>query len=52
MIAGLIAWQKLVHTGLLLTVAGGLGIGVALYFGMCLMLKVEELKLLKSMIRR
>ena len=52
MIAGLIAWQKLVHTGLLLTVIGGLGIGVALYFGMCVVLKADELKLLKSLVRK
>ena len=52
MIAGLIAWQQLVHTGLLVTVAGGLLIGVALYFGMCVVLKVDELKMLKSLIRR
>ena len=52
MIAGLIAWQTLVHTGVLLTVAGGLAIGVALYFGMCALLKVDELQMLKALVRK
>ena len=50
--AGLACWQHFVHAGTLVTVAGGLLTGVALYFVMCLVLKVDELKLLKSLIKR
>jgi len=52
MIAGLLAWLKFVHAGTFVTVAGGLVVGVVLYFGMCFLLKVEELNLLKSILKR
>ncbi len=50
--AGLAAWMRFISAGVLATVAGGLLTGVALYFVMCVLLKVDELKLLKSLIKR
>ena len=52
MIAGLLCWTRFVQAGALMTVAGGLLIGASLYFVMCLVLKVDELKLLKSLLKR
>ncbi len=52
MTAGLLIWQRFVHAGALITVAGGLVIGVGIYFIVCVLLKVEEIKLLKSLIKR
>ena len=52
MTAGLLIWQRFVHAGALMTVAGGLVIGVGIYFIVCVLLKVEEIKLLKSLIKR
>ena len=52
MAAGLLAWLHFVHTGVLVTVAGGLLIGVGLYFVMCVLMKVDELQMLKSLLHR
>ena len=52
MTAGLLTWLHFVHAGALVTVAGGLVIGVGLYFAVCVLLKVEELALLKGMVKR
>ncbi len=52
MTAGLLIWQRFIHAGSLITVAGGLVIGVGIYFIVCVLLKVEEIKLLKSLIKR
>ena len=52
MTAGLLTWLHFVHAGALITVAGGLVIGVGLYFAVCVLLKVEELALLKVMVKR
>ena len=52
MTAGLLLWLRFVSAGTLVTVAGGLVIGVGLYFIMCVILKVDELKMLKSLVRR
>ena len=52
MTAGLLLWLRFVSAGTLVTVAGGLVIGVGLYFVMCVILKVDELKMLKSLVRR
>ena len=52
MIAGLLLWMKFVHAGTFVTVAGGLVVGVVLYFGVCFLLKVEELNMLKSILKR
>ena len=52
MSAGLLAWMHFVHAGTPVTIAGGLVIGIGLYFGMCLLLKVDELSLLKGLVRR
>ena len=52
MAAGLAVWMRFVHSGTLVTVGGGLLTGVALYFIMCVLLKVDELKLIKSFVRR
>ena len=52
MTAGLLTWLHFVHAGALVTVAGGLVIGVGLYFAVCVLLKVDELALLKGMVKR
>ena len=52
MTAGLLTWLHFVHAGALITVAGGLVIGVGLYFAVCVLLKVDELALLKGMVKR
>ncbi len=52
MIAGLLLWKKLTDFGVLVTTLGGVLIGVGLYFGVCTLLKVDELKMLRSMIKR
>ncbi|MBR6089652.1 MAG: murein biosynthesis integral membrane protein MurJ [Anaerolineaceae bacterium] len=52
MAAGLLCWLHFVNAGALITVAGGLVVGVGLYFAVCVLLKVEELGMLKSLVRR
>ena len=52
MSAGLAAWLHFVHAGTLVTVAGGLAVGVGFYLLMCVLLKVDELKLVKSLLKR
>ena len=52
MSAGLLLWMRFVQAGVLVTVGGGLVIGVGLYFAVCVLLKVDELKLLKGIIRK
>ena len=52
MTAGLLLWLHFVQSGVLVTVIGGLLVGVALYLVMCILLKVDELNLVKSIIRK
>lgn len=52
MTVGLLLWLRFVHAGTLVTVVGGLAVGVVLYFAMCVVLKVDELKLLKSIVKK
>jgi putative peptidoglycan lipid II flippase len=52
MVLGLLLWLRFVHAGTLVTVAGGLAVGIGLYFLVCILLKVEELDLLKSLVKR
>ena len=52
MSAGLLLWQHFVHAGTLVIVVGGLAIGIGIYFAVCALLKVEELGMLKSLIKR
>ena len=52
MIAGLLLWTRFTHFNVLVTVVGGLAVGVGLYLGMCVLLRVDELRMVKSLIRR
>ena len=52
MSAGLLLWKHFIHAGSLVTVAGGLAIGIGIYFAVCAALKVEELGMLKSLVKR
>ena len=48
----LLLWKNLTNFGSLITTLGGVLIGVGLYFAVSAVLKVEELGLLKGMLKR
>ena len=51
-VAALLLWLHFVDAGPFVTGAGGLVIGVGIYFAVCALLKVEELGMLKGLIRK